>query len=56
VQDFLAIPAVLVAAGLRDEARVAIDRGRRQFGQCAPDAFWAEAHTLLDAVPRDDRM
>ena len=56
VRDFLAIPAVLVAAGLCDEARVAIDRGRRRVGQCAPDAFWAEARTLLDAVPRDDRM
>ena len=55
-QDFLAIPAVLAAAGLRDEARAAIDRGRRQLGQSAPDAFWAQAQTLVDAVPRDDRM
>jgi hypothetical protein len=47
---------VLAAAGLRDEARAAIDRGRRQLGQSAPDAFWGQAQTLVDAVPRDGRM
>ena len=50
-QDFVAIPAVLAAAGLHDQARVAMDRARLQVGQAVPDSFWTGLQTVIDAAP-----